>query len=317
MIDPNASAYGTSIYEIKHNYKLNLDFKKAFFAGYETRMSLFGELRSGTPYNLGMSTTTTGGRSALFGTIQSTTTTDRRYMLYVPNVSSQTADPLVSYASTAVYEGLRDYVVAMGLKQGAIVGKNSERSPDFFKAGSAPGAGGSILRRIPDQGVRRRGEPAEPAQRQVGLVPLLRSAAGSGGCELRRALGLVLHAVPVQPASPSLRCAPTGGWACGTCAWASGSSSEGVTIRRLLPLTLFLLCGVARALEGPATPAHYQAEETIVVLGARAAGDSALRGGDGQSATEAAVGASRTGKGGSPASMSWSPSPASARPRPQ
>jgi Carboxypeptidase regulatory-like domain len=133
MIDPNASAYGTSIYQIKDNYKLNLDFKKSFFAGYATRVALFGELRSGTPYNLGMSTTTAGGRSTLFGTIQSNTTTDRRYMLYVPNVSSQTADPLVSYASTVVYESLRDYVVAMGLKQGAVVSKNSERSPDFFK----------------------------------------------------------------------------------------------------------------------------------------------------------------------------------------
>lgn len=133
MFDPNGSAYGRSFYEIKHNWKLNLDYKKRFFGDNETRFALFGELRSGTPYNLGMSTTSTNGRSSLFGTIQSTNTTDRRYLLYVPDVSSQTADAKVSYSSTAVYQAFHDYVIAEGLAQGQVVAKNSKRSPDFFK----------------------------------------------------------------------------------------------------------------------------------------------------------------------------------------
>jgi hypothetical protein len=133
MYDPNFPAYGRSTFEITDNYKLNLDFRKKFFGDYQTRLSLFGELRSGTPYSLTMSTAATNGRSSLFGTIQSTNTTDRRYLLYVPDVSSQTADPRVQYSSTAVYQAFRDYVVSKGLKQGEVIGKNSQTSPDFAK----------------------------------------------------------------------------------------------------------------------------------------------------------------------------------------
>lgn len=45
-------------------------------------------------------------------------------------------------------------------------------------------------------------------------------------------------------------------------------SLPGNRIRRLLPLALLLIGGVARALEGPAAPSHYTAEDTVVVLGA-------------------------------------------------
>jgi len=130
MFDPNYPAYGRSIFEIEHNWKFNLGFRRNFFANAATTVSLFGEMRSGTPYNLGM--VSAGGRS-MFGTIQSSNTTDRRYMLYVPDMSAIDADPLVSYASPAVYEQLRSYVQARGLAEGQVVAKNSETSPQFFK----------------------------------------------------------------------------------------------------------------------------------------------------------------------------------------
>jgi hypothetical protein len=126
--DPNNGSYGTSNYEIRHNWKLNLDYHKSFFGDYGTRLSLFSEHRSGSPYSLTMNSNLTDNRS-LWGT----TGTSNRYLLYVPNVSSINADPAVSYSSQAVYEQFRDYVLAKGLKQGAVVSKNNLRSPDYFK----------------------------------------------------------------------------------------------------------------------------------------------------------------------------------------
>ncbi|MEO6081409.1 MAG: hypothetical protein ABIQ86_16810, partial [Steroidobacteraceae bacterium] len=58
-----------------------------------------------------------------------------RYLLYVPNVSAINADPLVGYSSQAVYESVRDYVVANNLTQGQVIPKNSLRSPDYFNMG--------------------------------------------------------------------------------------------------------------------------------------------------------------------------------------
>lgn len=128
MVDPNQPAYGRSSYEVRDNWKFNIDYGHAFFGDYKTSFNLFGELRSGSPYSLTMNTTSSNSRSSLFGTTGGT----NRYLLYVPDVSSMTADSKVSYASTAVYEAFRDFVRANDLKQG-IIGKNSEKSPDYFK----------------------------------------------------------------------------------------------------------------------------------------------------------------------------------------
>ncbi|PZR34483.1 TonB-dependent receptor domain-containing protein [Caulobacter segnis] len=128
MVDPNQPAYGTSSYEVRDNWKFNIDYSHAFFGDYKTSFNLFGELRSGSPYSLTMNTTTSNSRSTLFGT----TGASNRYLLYVPDVSSATADSKVTYASTAVYQAFRDFVQANGLKQG-VIEKNSEKSPDYFK----------------------------------------------------------------------------------------------------------------------------------------------------------------------------------------
>lgn len=126
MIDPNEAAYGRSSYEIRDNWKFNIDYKKAFFGDYFTRISLFAEYRSGTPYSLTMNSP---GSRSLWGT----TSNSNRYLLYVPDVSSFDADPAVTYASQEVYEQFRDFVLAKGLPQGGVIGKNSETSPDYFK----------------------------------------------------------------------------------------------------------------------------------------------------------------------------------------
>jgi hypothetical protein len=127
-VDANVPVYGTSSYEIKRSFKFNFDYQKALFGDNKFRLSIFGEHRSGTPYSLTMNSVLTDSRS-IFGTVG----TSNRYLLYVPDVSSITADPRVAYSSAAVYNNLRDYVLAKGLKQGAVVGKNEMISPDYFK----------------------------------------------------------------------------------------------------------------------------------------------------------------------------------------
>jgi hypothetical protein len=129
MSDPNFPAYGNSNYLTRHNWKFNLDFAKAFFGEYKTRASIFGELRTGSPYSLTMRTVNASSRSPLFGT----TGRDTRYLLYVPDVSSATADPIVRYNSTATYDAFAAFVQNNDLKQGGIIGKNTKFSPDTFK----------------------------------------------------------------------------------------------------------------------------------------------------------------------------------------
>lgn len=126
--DPNRTAYGTSVYEVRHAYKLSLDFNRAFFGDYETRFNLFGEYRSGRPFSYTFRDPSQG-RSAVFGTTGSNT----RYLFYVPTGPS---DPIVSYDSDATRDAVNAFIDgSSGLSRfrGRIVPKNTGRSPDFFK----------------------------------------------------------------------------------------------------------------------------------------------------------------------------------------
>lgn len=130
MVDPNHGQLGTSIYQTRRALKFNFNFDRALFGDYKTRFSLFGELRSGQPYSLTMNDPTlVNGRSSVFGTVGAA----NRYLLYVPNVASITADPLVTYDSAATFSAFQAFVQGNDLKQGAIISKNTRRAPDFFK----------------------------------------------------------------------------------------------------------------------------------------------------------------------------------------
>ena len=127
-IDPNKAAYGTSIYQIRNSWKFSVDYDHAFFGDNKTRLSLFGELRSGIPYSVTMNDPTlVNGHSAVFGTAGSA----NRYLLYVP----QATDPLVVYDSTATQTALNNFIEANGLSKyrGTIVPKNTQRAPNWFK----------------------------------------------------------------------------------------------------------------------------------------------------------------------------------------
>ncbi len=130
--DPNYPAYGTSNDQIKWQFKYYLGFERAFFEDYKTRVQLFGETRGGRPFSYTMNDiSASGGVSRLFGVSR----TGGRHLLYVPNVSSQTADPLVQYDSTATYEQVAALVNGSPLKayQGQIAPKNIGRSPKFTR----------------------------------------------------------------------------------------------------------------------------------------------------------------------------------------
>jgi hypothetical protein len=126
----NRAAYGRSIYEIRNQYKFGVNFKQEFFGDNETRISLFGELRSGRPYSItALDTTGIQGtaRSVVFGTVG----TGSRHLLYIPTLN----DPRVSFDSAASETAFNSLVTSLGLEKsrGRVVAKNSQRSPNFFK----------------------------------------------------------------------------------------------------------------------------------------------------------------------------------------
>jgi hypothetical protein len=138
FLDPNFAALGTSIYQIKDQWKFSVDFRREFFGDAETRFSLFGEYRSGRPYSI-TSFDPVSGRSPVFGAVG----LQARNLLYIPEVN----DPRVSFGATTNAQGVVTQTAAqaqdlfnslvedLGLEKyrGRIVPKNSQQSPDFFK----------------------------------------------------------------------------------------------------------------------------------------------------------------------------------------
>ncbi len=128
LIDGNNSAYGTSVYQIKDQWKFNIDFDRAFFGDNMTRISIFGEYRSGRPYSLTMFSRNDGnGRVAVNGTVG----TGARTLLYVPTAN----DPLVTFDSAASATAFNNLVSTLGIEEyrGRVIDKNTQLSPDVFK----------------------------------------------------------------------------------------------------------------------------------------------------------------------------------------
>ncbi len=129
-LDPNNSAYGTSIYQIDDTLRLRFGLDKQLFGDNSTRFEIFFNSRAGQRYSHTMFEVG-NGRSPIFGTNGNR----NRQLLYVPDVSSATADPIVTYANMATYEALRDFVQGSALNkyQGQVAPKNLGRSGRFNK----------------------------------------------------------------------------------------------------------------------------------------------------------------------------------------
>jgi hypothetical protein len=127
--DPNRAAYGRSIYEISNAVKLRLDYNHAFFGDYRTRVSMFGEYRSGRPYSLTMfDNNNVGGRLVTFGTVGNAA----RHLLFVPTVG----DSRVSFDTATSEANFNNLVSQLGIERfrGRIVPKNSQTSPSVYRA---------------------------------------------------------------------------------------------------------------------------------------------------------------------------------------
>ncbi len=126
FLDPNFAAYGRSIYEIRDQWKFGIDQRFALFGDYDTRVTIFGEYRSGRPFSFTM-TDNGAGRSTVFGTVGNL----NRQLLYVPTLN----DTRVSFDSAATEAAFNTLVANNGLERfrGRIVPKNSNQSPDVFR----------------------------------------------------------------------------------------------------------------------------------------------------------------------------------------
>lgn len=131
-IDANFAALGISNYQRDHQFRLGTGFDGELFGDNNTRIELFYNLRSGQRYSYTFADQAAGtNRSSVFGV----TGRNERNLLYVPNVSSATADPKVVYAANFDFAGFQNFVLNSALKdfQGQIAPKNIAKTPWVHK----------------------------------------------------------------------------------------------------------------------------------------------------------------------------------------
>ncbi|MGH6978696.1 MAG: TonB-dependent receptor [Brevundimonas sp.] len=128
LSDPNDPSLADSNYEIEHALKLSLNYSRAFFGDYRTRIGLYAQRRSGLPYSYTFGTSP----ASLFGEYVST----QRQLLYVPQADSSgnvtaSSDPIVRYAPTFDVSQFNDFLHRTGLIEyaGEISPRNAFKSP--------------------------------------------------------------------------------------------------------------------------------------------------------------------------------------------
>ncbi len=127
-IDPNFSAFGTSNYQTDHQFRFTLGYDAEIFGDNNTNIQLFYLARSGQRFSYTFADQASGtARSAVFGV----TGRNDRNLLYVPNVSSPTADPRVTYAPGFDFAGFQRFIQNSELNgfQGQIAPKNLGEAP--------------------------------------------------------------------------------------------------------------------------------------------------------------------------------------------
>jgi hypothetical protein len=130
--DGNLSAQGISNYQRDHQFRLGLGFDGDIFGENNTRVEFFYNLRSGQPYSYVFNDPTGGAfRPAVLG-VQGR---NQRGLIYVPNVSSATADPRVAYAPNFDFIGFQNFIQNSELAdyQGQIAPKNIAKTPWVHK----------------------------------------------------------------------------------------------------------------------------------------------------------------------------------------
>lgn len=122
-INRNEYFESTGSYEVEHTFKLTLGYKTEFFEGYETRINLFFERRSGQPFSwkVGMFNDFDLGDQDSFGSTSG----------YLPYIPTGADDPNVAYAGGLDYEQLSQVIQSAGLESyaGGFAPKNVGRQP--------------------------------------------------------------------------------------------------------------------------------------------------------------------------------------------
>lgn len=144
-LDPNAPAYGRGQEEIRNTIKYSADWKGTPIGDLETRISLFGDKRSGRPFTFTMGAVG-GGRSSVFGVNKT------GQLAYIPNFSGISdaivtatsagvtqlnattfainGDTKVAFDNLTTLNNVRTLVNAFGLPQGQITGRSLNRNDD-------------------------------------------------------------------------------------------------------------------------------------------------------------------------------------------
>jgi hypothetical protein len=120
---PNSLVKATSNYEIPHRFTLNLNYVHQYFAGYETKFSLFGQANEGRPYTWSFGGSNSGGG------FDFDYNDDDRQLLYVPLAN----DPLVVYAEGFDLAGFNAFIEDEGLTRGQIMDRNELNSDWWVK----------------------------------------------------------------------------------------------------------------------------------------------------------------------------------------
>jgi hypothetical protein len=131
-LDPNFAAQGISNYQRDHQFRLVAGYDAELFGDNITRVEFFYNVRSGQRYSYTFADQAAGGaRSSVLGV----NGRNERGLLYVPNVSSLTADPRVTYSPNFDFAGFQQFVRNSELNrfQGQVAPKNIAETPWVHK----------------------------------------------------------------------------------------------------------------------------------------------------------------------------------------
>ncbi len=125
--DRNNLHVGQSVYETRHKFALNVGYETNLYQDLVTRLDVFGQVYSGSPFSY---TFDVGTTNALFGRAGNPESPFDNDLLYVPAVSGGAFnDPNVVFRSTFDQVGFMNLLDDHNIKTGGIVGKNSDRGP--------------------------------------------------------------------------------------------------------------------------------------------------------------------------------------------
>ena len=134
--DPNDPSLATSNYEFRNLTKLSLSYEHAFFGNYRTRLTVFGQRRSGQPFSYTFDVGANANQAAdmLVGENGSLATRNRQ-LLYVPKadggVVTATSDSIVRYGAGFDLAAFNAFLKKTGLINyaGGIAPRNAFTAP--------------------------------------------------------------------------------------------------------------------------------------------------------------------------------------------